>query len=99
MPPAGKPYAGTGGDGNLRPIPVSAALGDSAQSYLRARGDRGPRAAGAKRRSHQIARQMVQMARYSGDGDVSPFVSATAVQPKREKGSVGRPEEGLTFCV
>ena len=65
------------------------ALGSTAAKALL--GDQG--------RRDEAARQVAQVARYSGDGDVSSVVSAAPVQSERQARSVGRSEEGPAFRV
>ena len=52
-----------------------------------------------QRRRHAAARQLAQMARHPGHGDVSSVVSAAALQPERQARGVGRPEEGSALRV
>ena len=59
VPSAGESHARAGRDGNLRPVSLPAALGDSAQSDLRARWNRRPGADRTQGRRHQDARQVV----------------------------------------
>src|SRR5579862_3967186 len=42
---------------------------------------------------------MAYLARHPRDGDVPSFLSAPALQPKREEGSLGGPEEGPALCL
>ena len=66
---------------------------------LRAGLDGGQGAARDQGRRHAAARKLAQVARHSGDRDVSSFVSAAPLQPERQARSVGRSEEGPAFCL
>ena len=69
------------------------------ESDLRAGVDGCEGAARDQGRRHAIARQVAQVARHSGDGDLSSVVSAAPLQPEREARSVGGSEEGSAFCL
>src|SRR5262249_7457536 len=76
--------------GQLPGIPGKNARAGSPQVHLRSRGLRGPEPAGNGAEHRQVAGQVSELSRDSGNVYVPPLVSAA--ESEREKGRMGRHE-------
>jgi len=88
-----------GRNGNLRTVSVPATADHQAEGDLCSGRDGDEGVAQYQRRYHQVAGTMAEVARYSGDGDISPVVPAAAVQCASETRGLGRFENIAAFCV